>query len=214
MRFYFGLIVLLIIGLVAPAHAGHPAEGHEIEGQWNDAYRFPPAELSRGDMTFMPLDEYPDFENLTQLEKYMVFGVKSSDLRSDAGLPPYLTTIFTWVTKFYDAHGYIPEQLDLDTVRMIPGKINTPEEWLEVEKNPLTGEWPRLLEKELSPGNFYFKVLSAEDIDYFAENGYTFIKYPSNGEAVMQTPVFYVRMYGHEGVLENGFKFYATYNCP
>jgi len=210
----------LILLLSAPCLAKHPADGHPIDGAWMDCWGYPAAELSYDDITFMDKSVYPDFDSLSQLEQYMIMGVKSSERRADAGLPPWSTTISTWAMKYYDAYGEIPEVLTPDVVRTIPGYESYKDEWLEVECNPLTGEYPRLKAVEHSPGDCYLRILTEDEVDYFVENGLSYLRpsphgheldeyIPSLGSSERVTPVCYMRMYGYEGVLSNGFEFIA-----
>lgn len=204
------LILGAVLMLVGTAYAKHPAEGHPVvDFSWTENCSFPDAELSINDLTFMPEEQCPDFEALTQLEQYMLFGVQSSDLNPDNELPPYKTTIIGWVAKYYNTYGVVPEQLTPEVIRSIPGKEGMKDEWLEVERNPLTGDWPLLKAAGHSPGNFYIRVLTEEEIDYFVEHGYGYLRNPPNGEN-RSTPVFYVRMYGYNGVLSNALAFISN----
>ena len=204
------LILGLMLVFTGFAYAKHPAEGHPVmDYWWVENCHFPPAALSINDLTFMPEDEYPDYDSLTQLELYMLFGVQSSARNANAELPPYSSTIFSWVMKYENAYGTVPDQLTPEVIRSIPGYEDIKDEWLTVERNPLTGEWPRLTAIEHSPGDFYFRALTDEEVVFFASNGFDYLLHPSGGKAERTTPVFYMRMYGYDGVLSNGFKFLA-----
>lgn len=202
-------VIAVTILWAGAAYAKHPAEGHPIDGFWVEGSRFPSAELNQGDMTFMEEEDYPDYDALTQLEQYMMFGVKSSDLSEDKGLAPYKTTVVSLVCMFYAEYGYVPDELTPEIIRMIPGKEEKTEEQLSVERNPLTGEWTKLKVIEHSPGDFYIRALTEDEIDFFVDNGYRYLREPSNGNAERYTPVLYVRMYGYDCVLSTGFKFFA-----
>lgn len=214
LRVVLSLVLSCLLVLAGTAHsfAKHPAEGHPVAGFWPEGAHFPAAELSIGDLTFMPEEDYPDYDNLSQLEKYMMFGVLTCDLGPELALPPYYTTITTWVFKYHAAFGTVPEQLTPEIIRSIPGCEGMQDDWLSVERNPLTGDWPRLREEEPSPGDFYMRVLTNDEINYFVSNGQQNLRHPSGGAATRTTPVLYVRMYGYDGVLSNGFDFIAQYN--
>jgi hypothetical protein len=211
-------VVFALLGLSQFAVAAHPADGHPISGVWGDNWHYPPAELSYDDITFMEESEYPDFDSLSQLEQYMLMGVTSSAQRADAGMLPWSDTIFHLALQYYRAHGEIPEALTPDVIRTIPGHHRFGDECFEVERNPLTGEYPRLKAAEHSPGDCYLRVLTEDEVDYFVENGLSYLRpsphgheldeyIPSLGSSERVTPVCYMRMYGYDGVLSNGFKF-------
>jgi hypothetical protein len=212
MRYLFvaSIACALVLGATSVCFAKHPADGYPIAGHWVEGAKFPDSSLSIGDLTFMPESEYPDYSKLTQLEQYMMFGVTSSDLSSHDGLPPYRSTILGWVCRCYEELGYIPDQLTPDVVRTLPGYENMKDEWLSIERNPLTGAWPKLTSVRHSPGDFCFRVLTDDEINFFVSNGFQELRHPyspDGGYIERYTPVFYVRMYGYDGVLGNGFSY-------
>ncbi len=205
------LASLLLLTAAEVCYAAHPAAGHPIAGEWHDEWHYPDANLSLGDLTFMPREDYPVFDELTQLEQYMLLGVTSSDMSEEHGLMPWRDLIFSWVNKFYLEYAYIPEQLTPDVIRSIPGYEGYSDEMFAAERNPLTGEWPMLQAAEFSPGDLYIRPLTEDEIDYFVENGYRDLQNPGSwsGDAslVRTTPVYYSRFYGYSGVLSNGFQY-------
>ena len=208
------------MGISAPSLAGHPAAGHPLDGQWFDCWRYPAAEDSYNDITFMSESEYPDFLALTQLEQYMLLGVSSSDLDNGLALPPWTTTIVGWVAKYHAEYGQIPDVLTPDIIRAISGFEAYKDEYFQAELNPLTGKYPHLKAVHHSPGDLYVRERSEEEVDHFVGLGYSYLRpsragheldehWPSLGKSERVTPVFYIRMYGYDGVLSNGFKFIA-----
>lgn len=157
----------------------------------------------------MDKEEYPVWDNLTQLEQYMLMGVESSDLKSGYGLPPWSDSVFMLVNKFYLQYGYVPEQLTPDIIKMTPGCEQMADDEMAVYSNPLTGEWPLLQAKDQSVGNVYIRPLTEDEINYFVDHGETYLRQPTEySQAGARTsPVYYMRVYGLQGVLLNGFYF-------
>jgi len=204
---------LLLLTAVTICYAAHPAAGHPIAGEWHDEWHYPDASLSMGDLTFMPREEYPVFDELTQLEQYMLLGVKSSARSAEHGLMPWTDQIVSWVNKFHREYGYVPEQLTPDVIRSIPGYEEYADEMFDAERNPLTGDWPRLQAAEFSPGDLYIRPLTEEEISYFAEHGEKHLRDPGSwtgdDSMVRISPVYYARFYGLNGVICNGFQYFS-----
>jgi hypothetical protein len=221
-RLVWGAIsVLWLVGISSPCLAAHPAEGHPIDGQWFDCWHYPAAEDSYNEITFMPESEYPDFDSLTQLEQYMLLGVSSSDLSGSPALPPWTTTILAWVAKYYAVYGSVPDTITPDIIRSLPGFEEFEDEAFQAEFNPLTGAYPRLNATQPSPGDLYIHALSEQELRHFVTLGYTYLQpstngheldvyWPSLGTSERVSPVFYIRMYGYNGVLSNGFTIIAN----
>ncbi len=157
---------------------------------------------------------------LADMEWYMVYGAYASPY-SELGMDRWHLLVSSYVHRFYTEHGYIPEQLTPEILMMSYGPQQVEPKILDVYRNPLTGEWPRLNAKEHSPGDLFIKVLSPDEEEYYSQidsdiNAYcnTYETYnPSTGECVRMRPVnngvLYVRMYGYSGVLHNGFYYSA-----
>jgi hypothetical protein len=123
------------------------------------------------------------------------------------------------VSRFYDAHGYVPERLTPDLIQTA-NKAFMSSEMQDVYRNPFTGEWPRLNPMDAyQPGDLVIRPLTGEEMQHFAALnphykdvwfGTRMINPITNAEAVTQldTKVFYVRVYGSKSTpIESGLKY-------
>ncbi|MCH7472059.1 hypothetical protein IIA79_03800 [bacterium] len=219
-------VVLIVVLAVADAGrslaAGHPASGHEVADVFDSFYNmdliWPPPEWSTGDITFF-LSDRPSPETLTQEEKYIVAGVRTSSLPSGLGLAPWYMGICSIAEKFYNAYGYLPEVLTSEVMRTIPRWEERSESWLDIFRSPLTGEWPALNAASHSPGDIYMRPLTQYEMRHFADlyPGYQHTWFESKrldfstGKYTQDirpvTDVFYVRVYGWNGTLVEHFSY-------
>jgi hypothetical protein len=131
-------------------------------------------------------------------------------------LRPYYEYVFEMAAKYYEETGTIPAVLDPDTIKKLPhvAKMSPAlQQQLDLEKlrNPLTGNWPRLDARTLSPGDFYIRALSADEMRYLAKFDSDDAKMwfqgtmpDGNGNLTQQGKLgcaLYVRMYGLQGPL-------------
>jgi hypothetical protein len=203
-----GLCAMLIFAQMAFAST-HPVHGHEARGTEAYGPGMGLAEsLSRGDLFFS--NDWPEFDELSEEEQYIISGSVSSRYSSNAGLVPWTTVIFSLVSQFYDAHGYVPDVLTPDMIRSIPGHAPLTDDQLDEFRSPITDDWPRLKESSFSRGNIYIRPLDAGEMEEIAslvprlqrawygnelrvEGG----KVPVN----LLTKVFYLRVYGDSDVI-------------
>lgn len=200
----------------------HPVHGHDADPIITSMY-VPgmglPAEWSIGDLTFP--DSYPPLASLTEEEKYMIVGSRSSAWRSDSGLADWAGQIYSLVSRYYQQFGKVPEKLTPEVVRSIKGFSNYPEEGLCEFLNPLTDEWPRLRSETHSPGDVYIRPITREEMDFYSSQVPTYRDVwfhqrqydPECDEyidAEPQGPVFYLRIYGHSGVIFASFMYSWT----
>jgi hypothetical protein len=207
---------LLFVSTVASA-ASHPSSGypaHDLGG----AYGGLPASLSTGDYLFLEEADRQDRSQLSQSELYMLVGTSRSAGRG--GLSPWYMSVYFAASAYHQSFGQLPSTLGLaELQKLYP---SAPVEKLDVYRNPLTGQWPRLNASAHSPGDMYLKVLSQSDMAWFGErhSGLSAIWFqnshpnPDDIRAGMTPdtarklglglagPPIYMRLYGSSGVLK------------
>jgi hypothetical protein len=204
--------------------SAHPADGQTP----NDIYNYengPPTSWSHGEMTFIDPEDKPALDSLTQLERYMLAGAKGSNTSTGNELPAWLEAIFLATSKYYAEYGAVPPVLDETALRSIRGFETMPGELLDVYRNPLTGQWPRLDAQSLSPGDVFIFPLDESERNFIAERSPYHYKlwveniagdwgnldqYDNYADAFNQGvqltgPPFYMRVYGFNGVIWNDF---------
>lgn len=208
----------------AAVPATHPAEGYPPAPSLFYGSEQVPSDWSYEDLYFVDRADRPDYSSLTDLEKYMVGGtVKGAGPYNS--LPPWYMTVYSTVAEFYRAYSYVPEVLTPEVIRSIPGLEDLPDDQVNLRLNPLTGQWPHLRSKEQSPGDMYMRPLSPDEIDHFTALDYgmrmKLIEHKGfdNQLYAQGTPwkecwvrdlkitheMFYMRLYGEDGVLFTNF---------
>lgn len=200
----------------------HPVHGHNadpaINGMYTPSQGFP-STWSIGDITFP--EDYPALSSLTEEEKYIVAGSESSAWRSDAGLADWAGQVYSIVSRYYDQYGIVPDELTPNVIRSISGMDRFNEEGLCEFLNPLTDEWPKLSAATPSPGDVYIRPLTREEMDFYSSQVpmYRDIWFkgrqydPECGDyidASLVGKVFYMRVYGWNGVIFANFMFSWT----
>jgi hypothetical protein len=232
MKIKMPLTVIICILILAVQHsislAAHPADGQRVNdsNQYERYYdqvcqqQLGP-EWDHGDIQ-LTLPHQPA-STLTDLEWYMIYGAETSPF-DKYGMEAWYLYVSTYVHRFYTEHGYIPTQLTPETLAMSGGPQAMDQCYLDVYRNPLTGEWPRLDAISHSPGDLYIKVLNPDEERYYAQylpgiEAYCFSgEYvdPIDGKQTKVEPaekgVLYVRVYGKTGILSNGF--FYSYDTP
>lgn len=210
---------LLLVTMVTAA--GHPSENY-TSNELSSCYTTRSTSRvlqSFGDLTFV--EAYPDPLSMTDAEKYMLAGTTDGppEFCIDGGLPAWWGKIERIVKFYYMAHGEIPAQV---TPQVYADAYEKPLDMidplqLELIRNPLTGEYPRTDSLELSPGDFYIKALSEEEMRHFASfddglyemwfNGRAKKRDGTWGDCPISGPVLYVRLYGWHSVIKNDLAF-------
>ncbi len=208
-------LVMLLVTMVGAA--GHPSENY-TPSELPECYTTRSATRvlqSFGDVTFA--EAYPDPLSLTDAEKYMLAGTTDGppEFCIDGGLPAWWRKIVRIVKSYYMAYGEIPSQV---TPQVYADAYKKPVDMidplqLELIRNPLTGEYPRTDSLGFSPGDFYIKALSEEEMRHFASfddglyemwfNGRALREDGSWAECPISGPVMYVRLYGWHDVIKN-----------
>lgn len=200
----------------------HPVHGHKADPIISSMY-LPgmglPAEWSIGDITFP--DSYPPLSSLTEEEKYIIVGSRSSAWRTDSGLADWAGQIYSIVSRYYEQYGKVPDVLTPEAVRSIRGLESYPEDGLCEFLNPLTDEWPRLNAVSPSPGDVYIRPLTREEMDFYSSQVPTYRDIWFRGrqydpecdeyiDAQLTGKVFYLRVYGWSGVILANFMYSWT----
>jgi hypothetical protein len=196
----------LLVGVAA----GYPSTGQyklnlnegQYTGMCNHKHR------SVGDIIYYDALDRPAWSSLTFTEKLMVAG-EAPNPRPKGTLSPYYAYVRDAAVAYYREFGVLPTALDLQTLVKIPHFSKRSPEMkranMEELRNPLTGRWPRLDAKEHSPGDFYMKVLTKEEMSKIKQDPEITKLWTSGktheGEPVNATIVVYLRMYGHKGPL-------------
>lgn len=140
MKLSICVVLVAVLFGIQVCYASHPAEGLEPTLPPNiDELSLLPAEWSMGDITFIPLDEWPDYRNLIPLKQYILFGAASPDGSGEVVLNACSESVFATVVKFYTEYDYIPAVLNANNLRMIPNYEKAHGDFLDVYRNPLTG---------------------------------------------------------------------------
>lgn len=215
------LVNLTIAGLLLLTNsangAGHPSSGYPAR-DLGGAYGGLPAALSTGEFLFLDEADRQSRAALSQPELYMLVGTSRSSGRG--GLSPWYMSVYFAASAYFQAYGVIPETLGpAELQRLYP---SAPADRLDVYRNPLTGDWPRLNSATHSPGDMYLKVLSQNEVEWFADRHSglraiwfeTSTPHPDDIRAGMTPetarklrvnlagPPIYMRLYGSSGVIK------------
>lgn len=223
---FISLFIALVV-MPASVLAAHPAAGgapEDISG-WYTSCTGP--DENYGEITFVAGQDKPALDSLTDMERYLVGGIHRS--RKGGSMLPWYQHVYFAACAYYKLTGQWPRVLSIDELKQLPELKRRPAAELEIYRNPLTGNWPRLDAKELSPGDMYLKPLTPEEMRHFADENAGFQRVwfdgvgtdwdaMQRGESFAQSqtkrvtlmgPVCYVRVYGLNGVLMTDFV-YAT----
>jgi len=199
-------LIISIICSLPQAVLAHPADGYppnEMPPAYGtEAYGRPP-ECNINDLTFSP--SYPDPAALTDIERYMIVGCTNSSL--GYALQPWYDEVFMAVNAIYSHSDSVPPQLSEELIRSIsvcPESV--PEEHINIFRNPITGEFPRLDAAEFSPGDVYIRILTPEEREHFAalsalddgiwDRGEFTTPLGDTIQVELTTEVYYMRVYG------------------
>lgn len=213
------LCVILPIAFFTTSLAwAHPVDGYAPKpaprGYGTEGYGLAP-ECSIGDITFTR--SFPDPSTLSSEELYILSGSTNSAFGHP--LKPWRQQIRRLVQALHENLGYIPDRLTEELVRSVVCESSQVDDlWVEQFKNPLTGEFPRLDASEFSPGDLYIRALSEQEKQHIASliDVYYSIWYDSAWfnpaeemweNAELSGDVYYVRIYGWNGVLVEGIEF-------
>lgn len=208
----------LLVWLTLPAAASHPAEGmpvNDISSQYSPNWGMKP-EWGIDDLTFT--QPKPEWNDLTQMEQYILAGVSRSGLPSGEPLDPWTTDIFRVVRAYYEEYGQIPQVLNDEIIRSTPGYKNISESRLAVYRNPLTGDWPLLNASTPSPGDVYIRSLTHNEMGHFAvlvpyyqHLWFDGLSLNSEGDysvsSQLASDVYYIRVYGWSGPIVETFQY-------
>jgi hypothetical protein len=223
-------IFALMLAVVAPTVvlAAHPAQGYEprdISHSYAKGYY---CGLDVNDLTFVEPEDQTPISNLSNIERYMVGGVQDSSLGGSLG--PWYVSVYWAAISYYKKYGTLPDTLSLDILKQIPATQNLKPDMLEIYRNPITGEWPKLNSTVFSPGNLYMRPLTTPEMQYFAFYDTSCRKIwfdnvtldvecikkgcpPQDCDTVpvkLDTPPFYLRVYGKSSILFTSILTHAT----
>jgi len=209
------LTVVFLLGISsAAAHPGdgyppcklHPNYGGEFYG-YPDGVFIDGVELTH---------KFPDPGSLTDAEKYMIAGTESS--LWGEGLCPWWELIFVPVSAYYKEYREIPPVYSREIAEAVYANADETEPlWRELEKSPLTGEYPRLDAKEHSPGDMWIHPLTEDEIRRYTEFSpdfgdiyYDHVFYNDHEgcryNIELISDVFLIRVYGWNGVIYEAIK--------
>jgi hypothetical protein len=214
MRVAYLLITALLLCSAAGSVTNHP--GLEIQpkpvrpGYDNGHFGYPPS-WSYGDVVY---ERHPSAGSLSAAERYMLFGTEEGP--DGVSIAPWWDTIYTLVKSFDKANGYVPTALTLAELRKIPGleDLSADDDLVQTVKSPITGEFPVLNSRNFTPGSVFIRRLTKTEITelskqdvglrtlYFQKKFVYSTGENDNRPAKLTTPVYYVRVYGDDGVIE------------
>jgi len=226
MRIYLVVILSISTAMTFAVVSGaaqwtHPVHGHEANSIFDSVYgehNGYPAEYSMGDITFDGPGNHPPASSLTAEEKYIVAGATTSDYGSDAGLQPWTSAIFGIVNNYYSQYGTIPATFTDVEIRKVRDMENASDSNLREFLNPLTDQWPRLNAATPSPGDVYIRPLSLDEMRHYAQLVPSLNDAWFNGRSIstetgelasaeLTSQVYYMRVYGWNGVIFNNFQY-------
>jgi hypothetical protein len=207
-------LVMLLLGVFSATAFAHPSDGYTPgdppRGYGSATYGLSP-ELNYGDLTFTR--PYPAPDSLTNREKYYVFGTTSGP--KGYPLDAYYRDVMSRVYSLYNYTGSVPPVL---TQAAIAASYGRPLEqmdnmYLEMLRSPFTGDYPVLNAASFSPGQFYVRVLTDDEIKHFCQYITPLktlyynneIQDPIKGDwqpAKLLGPIMYVRVYGESQVIK------------
>lgn len=172
--------------------------------------------------TFIDPGDKPPMQSLSNLERYMIAGTEP---RAGQAFDPWYVMVFSFAAAYYKNFGSLPDTLTPEMVRSIPGQEQVSDDILERLRNPLTGNWPRLKAQDFSPGDIYLQPLTPAEMQHFATALPNLGKVWIEGLTIdtdsaldgadpadcftqrceLYAPPFYVKVYGHSGVLLTDF---------
>lgn len=211
---------LMMLPTAAMAVQDHPASG-QITGEPDQVYGTAdygfPVEYSRGDLTFG--GAYPSVDQLMPPERYMLagtMGVPNGD--GNESLPAWITSIEEFCIDYLALKSELPSQITADALIAVHGAGNQASVDHALMLNPITGKAPRLDAVMFSPGDLYVRALSSDEVDYYASRSLELrdlwikgtYKDPAtgrSGKVSLESPVFYVRAYGVQGVIYENFAY-------
>jgi hypothetical protein len=171
-----------------------------------------------GDLTFVGPEGAEPKQSLTPAEIYMLAGTGKGQ-KGDGSYGPWNTMVFNAAYSIYMETGSLPDRLTDAVLRKSNHYKDVSNASIELFRNPLTGEWPSLKAQQFSPGDLYIRPLSNTELRHFASLSPIYSgmwlegKGPGGrGNRQLSGPVFYVRIYGAQGVISNGFSFFMTGN--
>jgi hypothetical protein len=203
-RFLSLLLVLAVGALGVQSAHSYPKEGR-LPDITEESYLHETGDVAEdcGDLLFYGPDEKPAFESLTEAEVLMLGGSRVS--RGNEHLNPYWIEITTLAGRYYNEYQVLPSALDPTTIRQIPRFYGASDEELELYRNPLSGDWPRVdAENTPSPGDFYMRVLTPEEAQRYSKTAKESIAFRS-GQPSGDLFILYGRMYGEKAPLVSFF---------
>lgn len=199
----------------------HPVDFYE-PNEVPSSYSGLPSDFSINEITFA--SNFPDSASMTAEERYMIAGARKPG--GGGRLLPWQIDIYCVVSSFYATHGYLPNELTEEMVRAVnanPSQASL--EWIERFKSPLTGQFPILNAAWHSPGDVFIAVLTEQEkrhlasyIERYERNWYGGeIQDPWTGDwvpAKLVGEVFYIRVYGYDGVIANTLQYHISPETP
>jgi hypothetical protein len=175
------------------------------------------SEANINDLTFVkPL---PSPDSLTHEERYMLAGLKNGPT-TVGRLPSWRSDLFSTVNTYYAKYHVIPDRLNEDMITNLYGARTPANLQYEFLRSPITGEYPRLNATDFSPGDVYIRPLTDDEIQHFCKYDWMLndlvqkhsLMDPAQGPRTVSLmgSVFYVRIYGYKGVIDNSICFTAV----
>lgn len=211
-----------ITGLMLASAAGaHPADGYtpkELQPGYGTEEVGMGSEYDINELYFVK--PYPNPASLTDAEKYMLAGL-TGDGPANARRP-WIDEIYQAVSGYYAKTGTMPDEFSADIMRELaadPSQVTS--DSLEVFRSPITGRYPMLKAEQFSPGDIYMRPLTETEKRHFADIDSNFQQLwfdkrtydPERQEEVnvrMISDVFYMRVYGQDGVIHTGLHYMWT----
>jgi hypothetical protein len=202
------VMLCVVIALCAATSAlAYPTSGNHPRAvpEHYSKLRAEKAVMSFGEVRFAT--KYP--EQLTDAERFVIFGCDPAT--SAKPYPSMISELFIVLSNYYMVTGQIPEEISDEVIMVACSSVGqTPRPaLLELLKSPLTGLYPRLDCKDFSRGDYFVKVLSAEEINHIARHDGNLndrLGESASGSAA-HGPIFYFRAYGESEVIFSELKY-------
>ncbi len=165
-------------------------------------------EYSIGDIVFYSLEDRMPYEELSDLDKYILAGASLPG--TNKAKAPWFTQFLSLVQVYYEEKGTLPSVMDDDEILSLSAFQNW-ESQVDFYRNVFTDGWVRLDARSPEPGNTFVKVLSKEEKIYLASRlpyfkRRFFMDLPQ-GISPEDHDVFYYCIYGSNGILTSSVYF-------
>jgi hypothetical protein len=125
-------------------------------------------------------------------------------------------------SAYFQKHGELPSALTEAVIADVFGSREPSNPAFLFLRSPVSGRYPRLDAKEFSPGDIYMRPLNEAEIQHFCRHENLLNDVAGRGRVLGESGeefaarllgrVFYFRMYGFDGVIDNSLEYSFVLN--